>query len=109
MPERYEREIEDMLRNTERTKPKKAFGERFHLPLRGPARRPKPMGSPSARFARHRRFSTSEWCLLVGVVLGLMAAGIAYTSRGGNTLSGTLAFLAFLGILSGLITFWRAR
>jgi hypothetical protein len=109
MPERYEREIEDILRDMERTKPKKAFGERFHLPLRGPARRPEPMGSPSARFTRHRRFSTSEWCLLGGVVLALMAAGIAYTTGGGNTLSGILALMAFLGILLGLITFWRAR
>lgn len=109
MPERYEREIEDILRNTERTMPKRSFRERLHLHPRGQARRPEPMRSRLARSARQRSLSTAEWCLLGGIVLGLVAAGIAYTSGSANALSGTLAVFAFLCLLFGLITFWRAR
>jgi hypothetical protein len=109
MPERYEREIEDILRNTERTGPKRSMRERLHLGRRGQAGRPEPMRSRSARSARHLNVSTSEWCLLGGIVLGLVAAGIAYTGGSGNALSGTLAVLAFLCLLLGLLMFWRAR
>jgi hypothetical protein len=105
MPERYEREIEDILRNIQRRKPKPSFRERFHLGRRGGARRPEQIRSRSAQAARHRIVSTSEWCFLAGILLGLVAAGIAYTSGSGTTLTGTLAVLAFLCILLGLITF----
>jgi hypothetical protein len=45
--------------------------------------------------------------LLAGTVCGLVAAGIAYTGGSGNTLTGALAILAVLALLSGLVTFWR--
>ena len=105
MPERYEREIEDILRNTERTRPKQSLRERLHLGRPGGARRPEPMRSRSARTDRHRALSTSEWCFLAGILLGLAAGGIAYASGGSTLLTGTLAVLAFLCILLGLITF----
>lgn len=109
MPERYEREIEDILRNVERTRPKPSLRERLHLPRRGQAQRPERLRPRSRRLARHLRFSTSEWCGLSGIILGLVAAGIAYTSGGGTVLTGILAVLALLGILLGMLLFWRAR
>lgn len=105
MPERYEREIEDILRNSERTGPKRSFRERLHLGRRGQARRPERMRPRAARAARHQTITTSEWCFLAGIVLGLVAAGIAFISGSGSALTGTLAALAFLCILLGLITY----
>lgn len=107
MPERYESEIEDILRNAERSRPKLKLSERLHLGRRGPARRPERLRSRSRRLARHLRSSTAEWCMFSGIVLGLVAAGIAYTSGGGTVLTGILAVLAVLGILVSLVTFWR--
>jgi hypothetical protein len=109
MPDRYEREIEDMLRNIEDSRPTPSLRERLHLPRRGPARRPERLRSPSARAIRHRSISTSEWCLLGGSLLGMGAAGISYTSGSGTALTGALAGLALLGVLLGMLTFWRAR
>lgn len=109
MPERYEREIEDILRNVERTRPKPSLGERLHLRRRGQSRQPERLRPRSRWLARHLRFSTSEWCVLSSTVLGLVAAGIAYTSGGGTVLTGILAVLAMLGTLLGMLTFWRAR
>lgn len=109
MPERYEREIEDILRNVERTRPKPSLRERLHLGRRGPSRQPERLRPRSRRLARHFRLSTSEWCGLSGIILGLVAAGIAFTSGGGTVLTGILAVLAWLGILLSMLTFWRAR
>jgi hypothetical protein len=57
------------------------------------------------RFARHLRFSPSEWYFLGGIVFGLVAAGLAYTSGSGTTLTGILAGLALLSILLGILSF----
>ena len=109
MPERYEREIEDMLRNTESTGPKLPFRERLHLRRRGQAQRPERLHPRRRRSAFPLTCSTSAWCFLGGIVLGVVAAGVAYTSGGGNALTGALAVLAFLAILLGMITPWRER
>ena len=108
MPQRYEREIEDILRNAERTQPKLSLRERLHLRRRGSLGPPERLRPRSARSARPH-FSTSEWYLLSGIAFGLVAAGIAYSSRGGTVLTGTLAVLAVLCLLLGMLTFWRAR
>jgi hypothetical protein len=60
-----------------------------------------------SRATRRLRLATSEWCLLAGIACGLVAAGVAYTSGSGNPLTGTLAILAVLALLLGLVTFWR--
>lgn len=109
MPDRYEREIDDILRNIEDARPKPSLRERLHLPRWGQDRRPARLRPRSARSARHRSISTAEWCLLAGIVLGTVAAGIAYTNGDGTALTGTLAVLAWLCLLLGLLTFWRAQ
>ena len=106
MPERYEREIDDILRNLERTQPKPSLRERLHL-RRGGTRRPERPRPRSSRVRRSLRFTTSEWCLLAGTGCGLVAAGIAYTSASGNALTGVLAILAVFALLLGMVTFWR--
>lgn len=107
MPNRYEREIEDILRTMKRTEPKRSLRERLHLGRRGQARRSERMRPRPARSALHLNFSPSEWCFMGGIVLGLVAAGGAYASGGGTALTGVLAVLAFLCIILGMITPWR--
>ncbi len=107
MPNRYEREIEEILRNMERTEPKPSFRERLNMRMRGQPKRPEPMRPRLARPSLHLNFSTSEWCFVVGILLGLVAAGIAYTNGIANVLTGFLAFLAFICIIMGIVTPWR--
>src|SRR5215831_16579212 len=79
MPNRYEREIEEILRNMERTEPKPSFRERLNMRMRGQPRKPEPMRPRPARPSFHLNFTTSEWCFVWGIFLGLLAAGIEYT------------------------------
>ena len=104
MPERYEQEIDDILRNMEGTRPKSSLRERLHLG-RGAPRRPERLRPRSSRAPRPLQFTTSEWCLLAGILCGLVAAGVAYTSGSGNPFTGALAVLAVLALLFGLFAF----
>lgn len=106
MPERYEREIDDLLRNMERTRPKPSLRDRLRLRRGGP-RRPERLRPRASRATRHLLLATSEWCLLACIVCGLVAAGIAFTIGSGNALTGALAILAVLALLLGMVTFWR--
>ena len=106
MPERYEREIDAILRTREGTLPKPSLRERLGLG-RGPTRRPERLRPRSLRATRRLLRTASEWCLLVSIVCGLLAAGVAYTSGSGNALTGALAILAMLALLMGMLTFWR--
>lgn len=107
MPNRYEREIEEILRNMERTEPKPSFRERLNMRMRGQPQQPEPMRPRPARPSLHLNLTTSEWCFVVGIFLGLVAAGIAYTSGAANALTAFLAILAFICIIMGIISPWR--
>lgn len=91
MSNKYEREIEEILRNLERTEPKKGFG-----PKRGP------------RTPRERRRMASirlgfvEWCLLIASIAALIAGGWAYAA-GANIITGLIALIGFVFVL--LVTF----
>lgn len=109
MPNRYEREIEEILRNMERTEPKPTFRERLNMRMRGQPRQPEPLRPRPARPSLSFNFTNSEWCFLVGIFLALVAAGIAYLNAGhlGNVLTGFLAVLAFICIIMGIVSPWR--
>jgi len=85
MPNRYEREIEEILRNLERTEPKPRLGERFRRrsDRRMNVRRP---GLPTLRF------STSEWLLIITGVSALVAGGFAY-AQGADIFTGIVALV----------------
>ena len=76
MPNRYEREIEEILRNLEHTDPKSTRGQR-------PAARMRRSPGPSPRIRQRRgfsvSFSTTEWLLIIAVVAALVAGGYAFT------------------------------
>ncbi len=93
MPNRYEREIEEILRNLEHTEPKPGAGQKFGERFR---RRPGPMRQQRS-FSWH--FSTSEWVLLVAIVAALLAGGYAYLMRAPDILSLFLAVIGFVCLM----------
>ncbi len=92
MPNRYEREIEEILRNLEQTEPKPGLGQKFGERFR---RRP----SPRMRTQQPRPFSgnlsTSERFLFGGIVAALVAGGYAYLA-GANILTLVLAIISLI-------------
>lgn len=72
MPNRYEREIEEILRNLE--DPKAGPGQKI-------GRRPKPQVRTQSRPTFSLRFSATEWLLTITVVAALLGGGYAYAQR----------------------------
>jgi hypothetical protein len=106
MPNRYEREIEEILRNMERTEPKPSFRERLNMRRQARTRHPEDQRPRPARPSLNLNFSTSEWCFILGIFLGLVAGGWAFVT-GANILTGFLAVLAFICLIMGIFTTWR--
>ena len=89
MPNKYEREIEEILRNMERTEPKPGLGQK----LGGRIRRK----SDSHTKVRKRslpslHFGVSEWCLAIAVCAALFAGGWAY-AHGADIFTGGIAVI----------------
>jgi hypothetical protein len=75
MSNRYEREIEEILRNLEQAEPKPGLGQKFS----GRQRRSSDRRINSRpRFSLSFHLSTSEWLLVVAVVVALIAGGYAH-------------------------------
>jgi hypothetical protein len=96
MPNRYEREIEEILRNLEHTDPQAAksqkFGERFRRNP-GPPLRTRPMRSSGSW-----NLSPTERLLLGAVIGGLIAGGYAYLA-GPNIITLILALASFICLI----------
>ena len=93
MPKKYEREIEEILRNMERSAPKPTFGQRLR-------RRPEPRAKRPARLPSFN-FGLSEWCLLIAWAAALLGGGWAYAHYNLNTgESGTSIFTGGLAVVS---------
>lgn len=92
MPNRYEREIEEILRNLEQAEPRpggQKFSERFR-------------GKPGARM-RQPRFSLSlslpERLLLTAVIAALVAGGYAYLTQHTDFFSLALSLVSLICII----------
>ncbi|HZR42712.1 MAG TPA: hypothetical protein VFB12_21510 [Ktedonobacteraceae bacterium] len=91
MPNRYEREIEEILRNLEHSDPKQGLGQKLGARFR---RRPdSPSGHRPQIFSYN--FSIAERLLLIAVVAALIAGGYAYTV-GPNVIT---LMLALIGVI----------
>ena len=108
MPNKYEREIEEILRNMERTEPKQGLGKK----LGGRIRRK----SDSRSNARRRsglslQFGVSEWCLVIAVCASLFAGGWAYAHGVPDVFTGVIAVIGAvcLGIVLILPFMTRSR
>jgi uncharacterized membrane protein len=85
MPNKYEREIEEILRNLEHSEPRVGFGQRVggRMRRKANARRSMPVV----------RLNFSEWCLAIAVVAALFAGGWEYAHGGGDLITGIIALV----------------
>ncbi len=105
MPNRYEREIEEILRNLDNAESRTTRGPRSAQRNRrkagGSGNRPR--GFPTIHFG------LAEWFLLIAVVTALIAGGYAYAQTtpdhlGSNLVTGVLAIISAICLLLVLIT-----
>ena len=97
MPNRYEREIEEILRNLESTEPKQSIGQKFGERLR---RKPNYRVKPPRRTAPSLKFGVAEWLIVTAVIAALIAGGYAYAHDGQATLvTGILAIIGTICLL----------
>jgi hypothetical protein len=96
MPNKYEREIEEILRNLEHTDPQAAksrkFGERVH---RNPG---PPLRTQQRRSSGSWNLSPIERLLLGAVISALLAGGYAYLA-GPNIITLILTLASFIGLI----------
>lgn len=85
MPNKYEREIEEILRNLERTEPHAGFGRKADGRMRQKA--------SVRRSVPTIRLNFSEWCLAIACAAALFAGGWAYAHGDGDLLTGVVALI----------------
>ncbi len=106
MSNRYEREIEEILRNLEQTEPKPGLGQklsgRFRRKSEYRTHTRKP-GLPSIRL------SLAEWFLVIAVVAALISGGYAYALGEATVVTGIVALVGTLClVLVVLSPFFRS-
>jgi hypothetical protein len=102
MPDKYMREIEEILRNMERTEPKRGFGDRVRAFQRQAPARPR---GPTLSVG----IGLPEALLIAGIILALVGAGIAYYQSGTTLLTGLISLAGFVSIVVGVVIGWWAR
>jgi len=103
MPNKYEREIEEILRNIDRNTPKPSFGERFNSRVRRFNTR-----SRRSRSLPLARLSTSERLIVLGVLIAVVSGGFAYAWEV-DLYTGIASGIAFALILVGILLPWLDR
>jgi len=105
MPNKYEREIEEILRNLERTEPKAGLGQKLGGRLR---RKSGPRINVRKRSFTSLNFSISEWCLVIAWCAALFAGGWAFT-HGPDTVTGAVALAGAICLAIMLILPFMSR
>jgi hypothetical protein len=110
MPNKYQREIEEILRNMERADQSQTVGDRIRA-FNRPAPRTRLRGP---RMTLRVRLSTSEACLVAGVLLALVGATIAYYFGAPITgpwayVGGAIGVAALVCVATGLGIGWHER
>ena len=96
MPNKYEREIEEILRNLEQTESKAGMGQKFNERLRRkPAPRVRPR--PSSNFSL--TLTVSDWLLITAIGIALVAGGYAFLIEGPTIVTGILAVVGLICIV----------
>jgi hypothetical protein len=109
MPNKYEREIEEILRNMDRTDDGQSLGDRIRA-FNRPSPRLRLVG-PRVRL----RLSATEALLVAGVGLALIGAGVSYYFSGAPlpgifaNIPGVIGVAGLLCLLLGLIIGWSER
>jgi ABC-type multidrug transport system fused ATPase/permease subunit len=100
MSNKYEREIEEILRNLEKTEPKPSIGQKISGRLRRKS---------EVRYRTRRRampalnFSASEWLLIIAWLAALLAGGWAFAQGAADLFTGTVAVIGAVCLLVMLI------
>ncbi|GCF07989.1 hypothetical protein [Dictyobacter arantiisoli] len=95
MPNRYEREIEEILRNLDPIDPKVGKTQKFGAKFR---RRPAPNLRPQPARSASWNLSLSERLLLGAVICAMLAGGYAFLA-GPNIITLIVALIGFIGIV----------
>ena len=97
MPNRYEREIEEILRNMETTETKPSPGQRFSERMR---RKPEPRKRPRRRGLPSFKFKATEWFIIIAIAVALISGGYAYANNGNPTVvTGILAIIGTICLI----------
>ncbi|HEU0026337.1 MAG TPA: hypothetical protein VFQ25_04415 [Ktedonobacterales bacterium] len=102
MPNRYEREIEEILSRMEESEPRKGLGDRIR-PFRRPAR---PRGPQMPRMPQ---IALLELLLLLAIVFILIAAGFAFYDGTPSPISGLIGLVGLVIFVVALVVGWRDR
>ena len=100
MPHKYQREIEEILRNIERTESRHDLGERIR-PFARPA-------APRQRVSLMPQLELPVMLILLGIVLALAGSGLAYYD-GASIVTGVIVLGGFLLFVAGVSLGWWAR
>jgi hypothetical protein len=97
MPNKYEREIEEILRNLDQSAPKPRLGQRLRRKTT-PRPRSQQRGIPAFNFG------LSEWCLIIALVAALIAGGWAFAQHGvGDLFTGSIALISLVCLVMVVI------
>lgn len=98
MPNRYQREIEEILSRMEESEPRR--GDRIR-PLQRPPTR--------ARSLPRWRIPFVELMMLLSIALTLIAAGLAFFDGAPNLITGIIGAVALILFVVALVVGWRDR
>lgn len=107
MPNKYEREIEEILRNLERTEPKSGGAPRFSggRATRGPEKRM----NTRRRSAPSFQFTIQEWLLFTCLGCALLGGGYAFAHGQASLFTGVLATIGFVCLVGVAISSFVSR
>src|SRR5258708_36055883 len=99
MPNKYEREIEEILRNLERTGPKPGLGQRLGGRLR--RRSDSRMHMPKPSF----NLGVTEWCFIIAWGAALFAGGWVFAHGMADLFTGAIAVIG-VACLAIMVILW---
>lgn len=102
MSNRYQREIEEILRNLEHSEPRQGSGGRIRKST-------SPRVPSRPRFSFSIAFSSTEWLLIIAVVAALVGGGYAYVTGRPDLLSAILAVIATVCVILVAISQFLSR
>src|SRR5258707_6571368 len=88
MPNKYEREIEEILRNMEQTEPKPTLGQKLSGRMR---RKSGYRSNTPKRSLPSFSLSVAEWLLVIAIFAALIAGGYAYAQERATIMTGIIA------------------
>jgi hypothetical protein len=104
MPNRYEREIEEILRNLEQTEPRGARGSRSAGSGRARAGRERRISMPRPRLSSlNVDLDAAQWFLILSIAAALIGGGVAYTQDTASVFTGVMAAFSTLCLILVLV------